>query len=114
MEIEDAPETPDSNYYRKQEILMQKRREQLNYEYKEQIVFDRPFYWYLKDDVIGPLFSGIVSSFKTYEEQHAAIEEGFDDMFKYQFWNCGNKHLALIDKYEMLKKSEGSSSSEEN
>ncbi len=65
----------------------------------ERIVFDRPFYWYLKDEVIGPVFTGLVNSYRTYKEQVVAVEEAFDDMYKYQFWSCAPKHLALIDAY---------------
>lgn len=65
----------------------------------EKIVFDRPFYWYLKDEVIGPVFTGLVNSFRTYKEQVVAVEEAFDDMYKYQFWSCAPKHLALMDAY---------------
>ncbi|CAL8110155.1 unnamed protein product [Orchesella dallaii] len=65
----------------------------------EKITFDRPFYWYLKDEVVGPVFTGLVNSFKTYREQVVAVEEAFDDMYKYQFWSCGPKHLALMDEY---------------
>lgn len=66
----------------------------------ETIRFDKPFYWYLQDEVLGPVYVGIVNSFKTYKEQVASIEDGFDDMFKYQFWSCGTKHLALIDMFQ--------------
>ncbi len=66
----------------------------------ETIRFDKPFYWYLQDEVLGPVYVGIVNSFKTYKDQVASIEDGFDDMFKYQFWSCSNKHLALIDMFK--------------
>lgn len=65
----------------------------------EKIVFDRPFYFYLKDEVIGPVFTGLVNSYKTYKDQVVAVEEAFDDMYKYQFWSCAPKHLALMDAY---------------
>lgn len=65
----------------------------------ERIVFDKPFYWYLKDEVIGPVFTGLINSYKTYKEQVVAVEEAFDDMYKFQFWSCAPKHLALIDAY---------------
>lgn len=65
----------------------------------ERIVFDRPFYWYLKDEVIGPVFTGLVNSFKTYKSEVVAVEEAFDDLFKYQFWSCAPKHLALMEAY---------------
>lgn len=66
----------------------------------ETIRFDKPFYFYLQDEVLGPVYVGIVNSFKTYKDQVSSIEDGFDDMFKYQFWSCGPKHLALIDMFK--------------
>jgi len=70
-----------------------------NYE-TETIRFDKPFYWYLQDEVLGPVFIGAVNSFKTYRQQSAAVDELFDDMYKYQFWSCSHKHTALIDMFQ--------------
>lgn len=53
--------------------------------------FDRPFFWYLYDEEMGPLYYGTVHSLATYQKEYG-IETDEDlwlyDAYKTLLWNC--------------------------
>jgi len=55
------------------------------------IRFDRPFFWYLFDEEMGPLYYGTIHSLATYQREYG-IETDEDlwlyDAYKTLLWNC--------------------------
>lgn len=55
------------------------------------IRFDKPFFWYLYDEEMGPLYYGTVNSIATYQKEYG-IETDEDlwlyDAYKTLLWNC--------------------------
>lgn len=55
------------------------------------IRFDKPFFWYLYDEEMGPIYYGTVHSLATYQKEYG-IESEEDlwlyDAYKTLLWNC--------------------------
>jgi len=55
------------------------------------IRFDRPFFWFLNDEDMGPLYYGTIHSIATYQKEYG-IESDEDlwlyDAYKTLLWNC--------------------------
>jgi hypothetical protein len=53
--------------------------------------FDRPFFWFLHDEDMGPLYYGTIHSIATYQKEYG-IESDEDlwlyDAYKTLLWNC--------------------------
>lgn len=55
------------------------------------IIFDQPFFWYLYDKEMGPLYYGTVHSLATYKKEYGLeTDEDFwlFDAYKTLLWNC--------------------------
>ncbi|CAG7786813.1 unnamed protein product [Allacma fusca] len=59
---------------------------------KETVSFNRPFFFYIEDPTLGPIFYGSIESLEKYRKHENDVpEKGFEwqeEALKYLFWSC--------------------------